>query len=196
MGKNIVVALFLCACALAGYVLFTREPRKVSNVVINKKDPRVSLEDFTIFRYKGHQAEATFSGKLGLYVDPNILEIYGSVRGMRHNSTKREYVSAEAATVYFNTNGLAQLMETQAKVTRAEVQENVNIGMRYNRVVTEYAEYLPTPPVLQSDRKVELKGPTGDFVGQKGFHYLLDQESIKIFGPIEGVIQGDAIRTL
>lgn len=194
MGKNLVVVGFLVCCGLAIYVLVTRgEPDGLSESIHENPEPRISLEDFTLYKYKGHKADATVSGKLALFMDPNMLEVYGSVRGLRHNSEKREFMSAESATIFFETSGLAELMVKEAKVAKAEIEDNVNIGVKYNRLKTEFAELLPEKGILQSELPVSLKGPTGDFRGEKGFRYFLNDEKVKIFGPINGVMQGAII---
>lgn len=190
MGKNAIVGGFLLACCLAIYVLATREgPIVRENDPDASREPRLSLSDFTIYKYDDHKVKMTFSGRLANFVDPNLLEIYGNIRGLRHNSQKREYVTAESAVVFFETNGVAQLME-DAEVSKAELEDNVNVGVKYNRLVTDFAEYLPQQELLQSEFPVRLKGPTGDFDGKSGFKYDLKSEDILIHGPISGVLQG------
>ena len=190
MGKNIIVALFLASCGLALVVLFTRSARpRLTEDPEAAKSPRVSLEEFTLYKYRNHKVETTLSGKLAHFLDPNILELYGSLRGLRHNTEKREYLSAESAIVYFSSNGISQLMEN-AEIIEAELEDNVNLGIKYNRLLTEFAEYLPNEKLLQSELPVVLKGPTGEFEGQNGFRYFMDDENIRIFGPIKGTLQG------
>ena len=190
MGKNVVVVLFIVTCLLSVYVLMTR--KNPEDRVLDPdaaKEPRVSMEEFTIYKYRNHQVVSTFSGKLSHFLDPNLLELYGSLRGLRHNSVKREYVSCESSTVYFKANGISELMK-DATVTKAELEDNVNVGVSYNRLLTEFAEYLPSEDLLQSELPVTVKGPTGQIQGNNGFSYLLGEEKIKIFGPIKGVLQG------
>ena len=193
MGKNVVVFLFLLTCALAVYVLATRKiVAPIDSDPDAAKEPRVSLEEFTVYKYEGHKVTSTFSGKLAHFVDPNILEIYGSLRGLRHNSEKREYVSSESATVYFSASGISQLMDN-AKIVEVELEDNVNVGVKFHRLLTEFAEYLPNQNLLQSELPVTLKGPNGDFEGKNGFLFHLQKEKVRIFGPIEGVLQGASI---
>lgn len=191
MGKNVVVALFILTCLMSVAVLLTRQPHrtKVSPSVDGAKTPRVSLEDFTVYEYRNHSVISTFSGKLAHFLDPNLLELYGSLRGLRHNSLQREYVSAESATVYFASSGISSLMKN-AEVSKAELEDNVKLGVRYQRLLTEYAEYLPSKGVLQSERAVTLKNPDGVVEGKNGFRYFLDKEEVKIFGPIQGELKG------
>lgn len=194
MAKNIIIASFLGLTVLAILLLWNREEnprvREDPDAILA---PRISLEDFTVYKYQGHQVQMTLSSKLAHFVDPNILELYGSVRGIRHDSPKKEYFSAESATVFFSSTGVAQLMENP-EIIEAELEDNVNVGMSYNRLLTEFAEYLPMEGLLQSELPVVLKGPTGTYKGQNGFRFFTETELIHIYGPTEGVVQGAVLQ--
>lgn len=193
MGKNTVVFGFIFTLSLALYVVFTKTSTFRESPE-SEREPLISLEEFTIFRYKGHKVNKTLSGQLAHFVEPNVLELFGRVRGLRHSAEVREYVSAEVALVYFNGNGIGDILEN-AEIAEAEFEDNVHVGVKYNRISSDFAEYLPGEGVLQSDLPVVIRGPTGRLEGKNGFRFYDESEDIEIYGPIKGVLQGASIET-
>ena len=190
MGKNLVVAIFVATCVLASLYVATREAsRRGASEADEANVPRVSLEEFSIYKYDGHKVKATLTGKIAHFLDPNILELYGNIRGLKHHPEKPEFASSETATIFFQSSGISQLMEN-TEVREAELEDNVNVGIHFHRLATEYAKYLPKDALLTSEVSVVLKGPSGRLKGHQGFEYHLDEENIRLFGPIEGVLTG------
>ncbi len=188
MGKNIVVFAFVVTLCLAVYTIFTRASlfQESMHVGVN---PLVTLEGFTIFRYNKHKVTKTLSGQVGQFFEPNKLELFGRVRGLRHDSDRREYVSAETALVFFNGSGITDIIASPG-VSEAEFEDNVHLGVRYNRISTEFAEYLPGQGILQSDVQVLIRGPSGRVEGRNGFRFYEETEDIEVYGPIKGIMQG------
>lgn len=190
MGKNLVVFLFL-ACFLVSIAAFLNRKEKPSLSLPKEgeslKEPRVVLEEFTVFRYEQHKIQQTISAKLGYFQEPNILELYGNIRGFKHTE-KREYFSADSSITYFESRGLSQLLR-RAAVIKTEVEGQVRTGIDGNELTTEYAEYIAPQNLLRTDLPVVVDGPKGRFNGDKGFEYFINDGIMNIRGPMTGVLQ-------
>ncbi|SME91349.1 LPS export ABC transporter periplasmic protein LptC [Pseudobacteriovorax antillogorgiicola] len=196
MGKNVVTVIFLVISSLALWVFLSREDRTLRDQVDpDAKQPRIILEEFTLYRYKKHEVQSTLTGRMAHFREPNILEVYGDIRGLRHNTEKREHFAAESATVYFNSNGIVQLMKN-SEVKRCEVENNVQVGSRDSVIQTQYAQYFGAEQILRSDVPVQFTGPNSQFAGQGGFQYDIKTEDLDLIGPIEGTLQSEAIPNL
>lgn len=191
MGRNILVVAFLVTSVIAITLFLAREDGSLRDQVDSRsKQPVITLEEYTMFRYDGHELRATLSGKLATFLEPNIVEMYGNVTGRKHGEEK-EYASAESAAAYFASSGVTQFLKDN-KIERAQLENDVKIGIGDNTLSTEFAEYIAAKDVLRSDRPVLMYGPTGRFKGGNGFAYSLTTEEMTVFGPLEGILQGAA----
>ena len=124
---------------------FTRADRTPRDQLISSLDnePRIVLDDFSIFRYNGHKVESTFSGKLGHFIEPNIVEVYAAVRGVRYRpKNKVETLRCESASALLDADTFSGLMKAkEVELLRAEVEDQVRIGFDDNILSTEFAEY-------------------------------------------------------
>ena len=196
MGKNIITAIFVIISVLALFVFLNRDDTTLRDQVSGQeKQPRIILEEFTLYRYKKHEVQSTLTGRIAHFMEPNILEIYGDIRGLRHNSPKREHFAAESASVYFMSNGVVQLMK-DSEIKRCEVENNVRVGSGDNVILTQYAQFLGKENILHSDVPVKFTGPGSQFNGKGGFHYDVASENLDLMGPIKGTLQGETIPSL
>lgn len=191
MGKNIVTLIFLIISGLASYLFITRESEELrEKVSVRTKKPRITLENFTLHRYRDHKIVSTLTGQMANFMDPNLLEMYGKLRGLRYDSANREYFSAESASIYFTSNGVVQLLSS-SEIARADIENDVNVGSQDKLIKSQYAQYLADKDILRSDVPVVLIAPDSVLRGLKGFEYKIDSEDIELFGPIEGTLQSD-----
>lgn len=196
MGKNIIAVVFVVISGIALFVFKSRDDRTLKDqVTIKEKQPRIILEDFTLYRYNKHTVQSTLTGRIAHFMDPNILEVYGDIRGLRHNSSRREHFSAQSAAAYFYSTGVVQLMQN-SKIQRCEVENNVRVGSGDNVILTQYAQYIGDSNVLRSDLPVQFNAPRSKFYGKGGFHYQVDTEELNLHGPIKGTLQSEAIPNL
>ena len=191
MGKNVVAGAFVLLSLYAVFIFMQKDSARLRDQVSrSEKDPRVILEDFTLYRYRGHRVLSTLSGRIAHFIEPNSVEMYGSLRGLRYDTVNREYFSAESAAIYFVGTGMMQLMKG-AEVERAEIDNNVKVGSAENLIETDYAQYLADRNRLRSDVPVVFTSPKSKLKGQTGFEYDLELETVELFGPMEGVLQSD-----
>lgn len=191
MGKYIISGVFLVFCGVSLLVFFVRDDKLLKEQVnMSEKLPRIILEDFTLYKYREHSVKATFTGKIAHFRDPNILEVYGEIRGLKHNSEKREHISAESATVVFHANGIVQLLE-ESRVKTCEIENNVQVGSGNDVILTQYAQYSGDKNHLRSDVPVKFSNPTAQLKGKNGFVYDIETGDLELIGPIEGFLQGE-----
>lgn len=188
MGKKIVIAAFLLSTLLALIVFLTHE-RKSLRDNLGKKDtrePRLVLEDFTLYRYKGDALKSRLSARLGHFYEPNVLELDGEIRGERLlENNDRETVSAESATGYFKAASLSKMM-SDTDLDRAELTGFVEVGVKDHLLSTDYAEYLAADNLVRSLRPVQVAGPSRIFAGDEGFTYNLITQALEMFGQVKG----------
>jgi LPS export ABC transporter protein LptC len=196
LGRKIASILLLIAFCVSAWTLFTREP-KVLRETINsaQNEYRVKLEDFTVTNYEDGQVTEKMSAKLGVFVEPNIIELSGDVLGERtpeekqqvSDITKKEMIRSDHATIYLRATSLNMLLSQTAELDRSELTGHVQVGFKDHTLTTDYAEYLQDQKVIQSPKKVKVLGPNRSFEGEEGFVYSLDQEILEIKGIVKGV---------
>lgn len=193
MGKNILVGAFLVTSIISVILFFLRDDNSIRDQMEARgKQPVITLEDFFSFRYKGHELKGVVSGHLANFIEPNVVEMYGNVQGKKNEGEKQNFVSAESGAAYLESQGLTQLMKNST-VKRAQLENDVRIGVTQNVLNTEFAEYLADNQVLRSDRPVLIYNSTGRFKGNSGFEYSLQSEDMTVFGPIEGILQSSSV---
>ncbi len=191
MGKNIIVGLFLLMVGAAFYVFSQRKP----DVPIKDRDPakasepRIYLEEFTVYDYERHKMRSTLSANSGIFVDPDTLQIKGKIQGQKLDSPHKDFIHAELATVRFGSKGLVDLMKS-AQMQTFEIKDQVRIGYDDSILYTEYAKYLAAQERLHSDVPVRILGPQIDMLGSRGFDYHTKTRDLKVFGPLEGKLLG------
>lgn len=189
MGKNIIAASFVILSMVSIIYFFSREEKSSSKDWDNSdKHPRLILEEFTVYRYKAHQVQSTLTGRIAHFIEPNILEVYGDIRGLKHNSPRKEHIAAESASIYFRSHGIVQLMSS-SKVDRCEVENNVRIGIDDSLISTQYTQYLGDNHLLRSDVPVVFTGSDSSLTGRGGYTYDINSGELELFGPIEGLLQ-------
>jgi LPS export ABC transporter protein LptC len=190
MGKNIIVALFVAILAAAVFVFIQRDKQAKPERVGNRdKVPRISLEDFTIYKYEQHKTVSTISGRLANFVDPDSLEMFGSIQGFNHKAKKKEFFAAESATVHFAAKGVVDLVKN-SRIVKTEIQDQVRFGYDDIILYTDYAKYMNEEGRLTSDLPVRIQGPQVELKGEKGFEFNNNTGDLKVYGPLEGTMRG------
>jgi LPS export ABC transporter protein LptC len=190
LGKKIVIAGFLVCLALAFYVFLTREDRTRKDAQAEaQKQPRVVLEDFSIYRYEAEALVGKLTSRLGHFYEPNIVELDGEVRGERINGEgERETLGAESATAYMKSNSLMKLMDQTTELDRAELNGFVEVGLKEHLLSTDYAEFVNSDKLVRSPRPVRVEGPGRVFMGDEGFQYEVETQILEMKGPVKGVV--------
>ena len=191
MIKSATVWGFLLALALAVGVFFGRDRSTPLEALKSSSDrsARVRLEDFVFYRYKGQAVNANFSAKLGLFYEPNIVEMHGNLHGEQYRRGKLETLRSEIGHAIFSSNSLNALMR-DGTLVRAYVEDNVIMELDGNLLKTEQAEYIASRQILRSHRAIRVIGPSRVFDGDDGFTYDVDREVLTMSGLIQGVVSG------
>lgn len=189
MGRKFIVVVFLSVLSLSVWVFLNRESNQTLNELPSSdKTPRISLEEFTLYKYEKTRASATLSGRFANFVDPDQLEMFGSVQGYSQNKGKREFFTAESATLHFQAKGVVNLVK-QSQIEKIEIENSVRFGSENMVLYTEYARYLNLEKKLNSEQPVRIQGQEFDVKGSKGFEYSVDTGDLKVFGPLEGTLK-------
>lgn len=188
MGRKLAaIMLILCFGAAAG-VFFTRE-RKVLRDSIDTKahDHRVIIQGFTTLNYEDGALVSKLSAKKGRYIEPNMMDLEGDVKGERYSDTSKETMRSDQATVYLRTTSLSNLMSQEAELDRAELTGFVQVGFKDHILSTDYAEYIQRENVIRSSKPVQVNGPLRYFESESGFAYSLTTEMLEMTGRVKGV---------
>ena len=190
MGKKIVIVCFAIASALAVYVFATRENQSLRETISNTgtKEARMVLEDFVVFRYEGDIQTGRIMARSGQFFEPNIVELDGDVHGEQITKDGLETMNAESATGYYNATSLTSVMEQKTQLSRAELSGFVEVGVADHVLVTDYAQYIHREHDVKSTRPVRVEGPNRVFTGDEGFTYDLKSQTLKMTGPVKGVV--------
>src|SRR5690606_22443135 len=107
MAKNLVIGGFLATLVVAFSVFFTRDKGTPRDVLAEgKQAPRLILDEFSFFRYKGANVEANFSAKLGHFIEPNVIEVFASVRGVRYRGDQVETMRCESGSAVLDADSM------------------------------------------------------------------------------------------
>ena len=191
MGKKLLVAAFLLVTIASAYVFFSREQTSLREQVEDAtKHPRIVLKDFTMYRYQGAKVEATVSGQNAFFFEPNVLEMYGNLKGLRTvpNTDKREFVRAQASVTLFESRGVVQMTQS-SEIEKSSLENDVAVGFEDKTILTQHAEYTSKPQRLYSDLAVELLARDGNLKSETGFEYLVEEKLLHLNGPIRGKLQ-------
>ena len=192
MGKKLVIIAFLTCIGFASYAFFTRDTQRLSDSINTKgsaKEPRAVLEDFVLYRYEHDVLKSRLSARLGHFYEPNVVELDGEIHGDRLTDTgEKESLGAESATAYFKAATLSKMLDQSTELDRAELTGFVEVGVKEHILTTDYAEYLNSEKLVRSGRPVRVEGPGRVFMGDAGFTYSLEDEVLKMQGPIKGMV--------
>ncbi len=190
MGKKILIVVFSLTLAYATFLFINRDTRFLREKITRDqvKTPRVVLEDFKVFRYHDKDIKAQVSARLGHFFEPNLVELNGDIRGLRHTERGPETIGAEAVMAYFEADDIGSMLK-EAPLQLAELTGFVEVGVRDHLLTTDYAEYKAADKVVASTRPVRVEGPGRVFTGEDGFNYDLDSQSLDILGHVEGIVR-------
>lgn len=192
MAKNLVILGFLVSFAVALWTYASRDTRSLrDNLASKHKDPRVIMEDFFVFRYRDGKLNSRVTAKLGLFFEPNILEIEGEIRAERYNRLLLETLAAESARATFDAKTLGVMMSQKVNLDRAELSGFVEVGVKNHLLSTDHAEYSNHDQIVRSSRPVRVDGPGRVFMGEEGFIYSLATETLEMPGVVKGEIKLD-----
>ncbi len=188
MGKQFLVAVFIMVLGAACYVFFKRDVSQSQYRPVTKEQtPRVTIEDFTIYKYEDHRVVSSMSGKLGSFYDPSTLEIIGEVRGTEQNKEKNKSFASESLTVHFKAKGLS-LLSKDNTIEDAEIENQVRFQYDGATLFTDYARYLQDEEKLSSSLPVRIQSKLMDVMGTKGFDYFSKTNFLQVYGPMEGTL--------
>lgn len=195
MGKTLLIIFFLVSLALSFFVFLSSEtesPRE-QLLSVGETEPRIVVDDVFVYQYVNHTIESNFSAKLGHFLEPNLVEVYASVRGTRYRPKNQvESIKCEAASVTLAADTMTDLFNQQdIGLIKGEVEDQVQLGLDDNYLYTEYAEYLAVSQLVQSKEPVVGEGPNRKFRGEQGFVYDLKTEVLQMSGLVSGEVVPD-----
>jgi len=192
MGKTIIIIGVVIALILSVIIFLMKDDTSPKDQYLNTVDnePRVTMEDFAIFSYVDQKIEGTFSAKLGHFLDPNIVEAFTTVRGVRYRPKNRvESLRCGSVTAYLVGDSMSEIVSPKgAEVARAEVEDQVRIGFDDHFLNTEFAEYVAATNLVTSNERVQVDGPNRTLFGEDGFSYNLKKEALEMQGAVSGVV--------
>lgn len=183
-----VVFAVLLMVALAYFLMRERSHSTASNV--RPQQPLIALRDFIMYRYENDAVKWTVSADLGNFLEPNIVEVYGNVNGLRHTEGKIESIQADSAVAYLKSTTFSEILR-DSKIQKIEIDSRVKIAMNDFRIVTEYAEFDERYQTIVSDLPVKITKDGSFFQGQRGFMYKINKDTLTVNGPLKGVIKSE-----
>ena len=196
MGRK-VAGVFLLIAFVVSIGTFLGRDRKILRETIssNLHEYRIKIEDFTVNNYEDGQLVEGMSAKLGVFVEPNIVEMSGDVRGEKNSegkssldqSVEKETIRADQATIYLNATSLSMLLNQNAEMDRSELTGFVQVGFKDHVLTTDYVEHIREQKIIRSPKFVKVEGPHRSFEGEEGFEYSLEKEILEIRGKVRGV---------
>jgi hypothetical protein len=195
MAKKLVIVGFLLCFGLALWTYLTRDKKSLrENLTSGQRDPRVVMEDFSIYRYEAATIRSRLMAKLGHFYEPNVVELDGEVRAERRTLDGVETATAETATAIFNAKSLRSMMGQKLQLDKAELAGFVEVGVKRHLLSTDYAEFINKDSIVRSSRPVRVEGPGRVFTGDEGFVYSLSNETLDMPGQVKGVVKLDETR--
>lgn len=192
MAKKLVILSFLVSFIVALWTYASRDTRSLrDNLVARQKDPRVIIEDFYVFRYRRATLSSRLTAKLGLFFEPNVLEIEGEIRAGRYNQGRFETLSAESARATFDAKTLGVMMSQKVDLNHADLSGFVEVGVKNHVLSTDHAEFSKDDQIVRSTRPVRVDGPGRVFMGEDGFSYSLVTETLEMPGVVKGELKID-----
>jgi len=163
-----------------------------SNLDYANREPRIVVDDFMLYRYRGHQVVGTFTAKLGHFIEPNIVEFFASVKGERDKGEIKESLSCEAGLAVFEAEGMSEIINSdETKLSYVEVEDQVRVESGDHIIRTEFAHFDADHNLLSSQEPVQIDGPKRILVGEEGFEYYIDKKSLTMAGKVRGVVKSD-----
>jgi lipopolysaccharide export system protein LptC len=193
-GKSIAVVVVLLLTVVA-MVFFLTQPNHddPAKALAGIGEPRVVVDDVSVYRYQGNELKASFSAKMAHFVEPNIVEAFASVRGMRVRDNMEETIRCEAVHIQFAASSMIEIIQdNRDEVSYAEVEDQVLLTMREEEIRTERAQYFADKQIISSREPVHIDGPNRSFVGDEGFSYNLNTEVMHMPGPVRGGVKPSA----
>ncbi len=191
MGKNITVIGTLVFTVLA-LAIFWAQPNRDSfdRRISQSNDPRIVIDDLFVERFKSNQLVGDFSAKLVHFIEPNIIEAYAEVKGMRMREQRKETFRSQILNLQFKATNMGRLLSSDGGgIAYVEIENDVKIKIGPEEMITERAQYFADRQQISSTDPVEILGPGRRFFGEQGFTYNLKTEDISIPGPVRGEVQ-------
>ena len=190
MGR-IVVAIGFILLFMVSLVVYYMRPTGSLRQNIAKNEtitPQIELKNFNMKVFEEGRLASEISAKQSLFMEPNKVEIFNSVRGYRLVNEKYETLSCQLATAFFEGRSLGQILE-DTKLSRAELDGDVRIRVDNNLLITDSTSYDVSSKLLYSDLPVNVVGMNNKFSGENGFSYDTTNQILKMEGIIRGELQ-------
>lgn len=191
MGKNLTVFVIIAFTVLALMIFWSQPSHEgIDRRMAQTSDPRIVIDDLFVQRFKANSLVGDFSAKLVHFVEPNMVEAYAEVSGMRMRDNKRETFRSQILNLQFKAQNMGKLMSSEGGgIAYIEVENDVNIKVGLEEMLTERAQYFADRHQISSMDPVEIIGPGRRFFGEQGFSYHLKTEEISIPGPVRGEVR-------
>jgi hypothetical protein len=193
LGKRLIIVGFLLCFGIAIYVFWQRDSTTLRRAIGkgSKREPRMVMEEFTVYRYIGAQLEAQMSARLGQLFEPNVVDLDGEIRAEKYRRGETETVGAETATILFGARSISQMLDGSPLV-KAEMNGFIEVGVKEHLLSTDAAVYTASDNTLMSSRPVRVDGMNRVFTSEDGFIYNIAEEKLVMRGLVKGVFALDA----
>lgn len=188
MGKRLIIIGFIICIGLAIYAYSKRDKGSLRQSIDtgSKREPRLVLEEFTVYRYRnGDELEGQLSARLGQVFEPNIVELDGEIRGEKRKNGEAQTFEAETATMFFDAKSLNKMMEG-TQLVKADLNGFIEVGLKDHLLSTDYALYTAATDVLSSKRPVRVDGHNQVLTAEDGFVYSITKETLSLLGLVKG----------
>ena len=190
MTKKLVIVSFLLSFSVALYVFFSREERSIrDSIKDSKKEPRIELEDFVIYRYQDNDLVGKLTSRIGNFYEPNLIELISEVKGERYIGNEMETMESESAVANLKSKSLVEVLSGKdISLDVAELTGFVEVGINSHLLSTDYAKYEADKQMILSDRPVRVTGLGRVIDGSEGFSYFLEDQAMVLPGHIKGQV--------
>ena len=189
MIRWLIIVGFILCFILALLLFLLREAGTLRDSVLQGQPSLAALTmtKLKVFRYTGEQPTSYYEAGFGAFKNPNIAEFRGAVRGWRLKDAQKQYLDADAATLYFSAKGFEAAVNSELE--HAEFKGNVRFSFHDYRIYSEKAEYQPIRERLLSDEPIFLRGKSWWSSSNHGFYLDMKSENVELLGSVKGVFQ-------
>ncbi len=187
VAKNILTIAFVSVFFYSLWVYFTREEKSLRDNLLEKgsESPKLAMENLFVQRYQNGFLDARLQANKARFIEPNQIEISGTVRLDRMRGDKMERIAADHAIATFQSSDGKGVM-SNGELISAVLRDNVRVDFTDYRLLTDFAEYFADQDAVISDHEVLVRGEKKWFRGKDGFRVGLTDETIELFGEVNG----------
>ena len=194
MGK---ISIFIAFGIIFGggvYIFITKSSTsRDRHELVNKSGestPRMYVQGIRIRKYSINEVLSEFSAREAEFWEPNRIEIRGDLRGMRVKEGFREEIQGNSGEAILEADTLHDVFK-KSEIRSVAITGDVKLTSRNHTLMTDTANYNAADNILSSDEKVTVLGHNRLMIGEQGFRYDLNKETLQIIGKVSGYFVHD-----